>query len=311
MDYGRLLKRTWEVAWGTKWLFAAGLLIILGSWGLGSVVGVAYDPRTAFAQVYADPPSGVSLSDLRAMEPAFTTVYYAFVAICIPVGLVLFAASRIGVGALIAGAGGAEAEPKLPFSEALQTGWNRGGRLLGVALLLSLPGMLIGLLSTLLSNQMGAANPYDPAAAAAMMGQSLLSLSLSCLSFIIGIPLAIWLILSEQAVVREDRKLFEAMGRAWRVFLAHPGQVIVLLLIQYGISIALTLILVIPAVIVFVVSMLVPILIPLLCVAGLVFIVLLLFVSTLTYVYWTLAYTHWLDEERLALPPAEAGTDEA
>jgi hypothetical protein len=241
MDYGHLLKRTWNVAWENKWLFISGVLLVIGYWGLGSIVSLAYDPQAIFAQVYADLPPGVSAAELRAIEPAFTTIFYGVMAICIPVGLVLFAVSRIAVGALIAGASGAERQPKLAFSESWQVGWECAGRLLGVAVLLSLPSMLISLVSVLISNQMGVVDPTDPAAAAMAMGQSLLSLSLSCLSLIIGIPIAIWLFLSEQAVVQENKKMFESMGRAWKVFLAHPGQVLLLLLIQYAITFALAL----------------------------------------------------------------------
>lgn len=305
MDYGHLLKRTWDVAWGNKWLFVSGVLLLIGYWGLGSVVSLAYDPQALFAQAFADLPPGVSADELRAMQPAFATIFYGAMAICIPVGLVLFAVSRIAVGALIAGAGGAERQPKLTFAEAWQVGWERAGRLLGVAVLLSLPTMLISLVSILISNQMGVVDPTDPSAAAMAMGQSLLSLSLSCLSLIIGIPIAIWLFLSEQAVVQENKKMFESMGRAWKVFLAHPGQVLLLLLIQYAISIVLILVVVVPAVIVLFVSLLVPLLLPLLCFAGLAVFVLMLFVDTLTYVLWTLAYGEWMEADQLVLPPAE------
>jgi hypothetical protein len=307
MDYGHLLKRTWNVAWGNKWLFISGVLLVIGYWGLGSIVSLAYDPQAIFAQAYADLPSGVSAAELRAIEPAFTTIFYGVMAICIPVGLVLFAVSRIAVGALIAGASGAERQPKLPFSESWQVGWECAGRLLGVAVLLSLPGMLISLVSVLISNQMGVVDPTDPAAAAMAMGQSLLSLSLSCLSLIIGIPIAIWLFLSEQAVVQENKKMFESMGRAWKVFLAHPGQVLLLLLIQYAITFALALVIIVPAVIVFFVTMLVPLLLPLLCLAGLAVFVLMLFLNTLSYVLWTLAYGIWLEADRPAPTPAEVG----
>ncbi|MEJ2150317.1 MAG: hypothetical protein P8Z40_12670 [Chloroflexota bacterium] len=306
MDYGHLLKRTWDVAWGNKWLFISGAALILGSWGLGGVVSLAYDPQALFAQAYADLPPGVSAAELRAMEPAFTTIFYASMVVCIPVGLVLFAASRIAVGALIAGAGGAERQPKLPFADAWQVGWERAGRLLGVAVLLSLPGLLIGLVSIMLSNQMGMIDPTDPASATMAMGQSLLSLSLSCLSIVVGIPVTIWLLLSEQAVVREDKKLFESMGHAWTVFLAQPGQVLLLILIQYAITIALVLVVVVPAVFVFFISALVPILFPLICLVGLAVLVLGLFVNTLTYVLWTLAYGEWMEDAGPALPPAEA-----
>jgi hypothetical protein len=307
MDYGRLLKRTWDVAWGNKWLFVSGILLVIGSGGLRSIASLAYDPQVFLAQAYADLPSGASAAELRAMEPAFTTIFYGVMAICIPVGLVLFAVSRIAVGALIAGAGGAERQPKLTFAEAWQVGWERAGRLLGVAVLLGLPTLFLGLVSILISNQLRVVDPTDPAAAAMAMGQSLLSLSLSCLILIVSIPITIWLYLSEQAVVQENKKMFESMGHAWKVFLAHPGQVLLLLLIQYAIIFALVLVVMVPAGIALFVSVLVPILLPLLCLVGLVVLVVILLIDTLSYVLWTLAYGVWLEADRPAPTPAEVG----
>jgi hypothetical protein len=73
----------------------------------------------------------------------------------------------------------------------------------------------------------------------------------------------------------------------------------------------MSLIIVVPAVIVFFIAALVPILLPLICLVLVALLVMGLFVNTLTYVYWTLAYGDWLSDDRPALPPTEAGASEA
>jgi hypothetical protein len=293
VNHGRLLDRTWGVAWSRKWMFLAGFATVVGGFGLRSPVGlVVSNPRVVLADVYSYLSPSLTSSEMQAIESNFVAAYYSFMAICIPVGLLVFAASRIAVGAVVAGSG-----QEVTFADALRIGWERGWRLFGVAVLFSVPDLLIRSLNVLFINRVGTPNAADPAAAA-MMRQTMLSLF--CLAVIVGIPLATWLILAEQAIVREGAKLFESMGRALQVFLAHPGQVIVLVLIQYGLGLTVALILAVPLVSFLSVAQQFHILFPLLCVIILVCFVFAVLANTLTYVYWSLAYVDFLAAGRVA-----------
>ena len=293
MDYGGLLKRSWEIIRDNKWLLLIGLILVVGTGGLGGIVSLTSNPRDVLAAATADLPPGLSPAELQTIQSVTMAFYIGALVVCVPVGIVLWGFSRVAAGGLIAGVNQIVEGEAPRFSGAWALGWQKGWRMIGIGLILSLPALLISLASALVSGPAAPVNPQDAAAMTASVGQSLALLSLSCLSLLVSIPLGIWQLLSEQACIQENTNVFESLGRAWRVFLENPGQVVVLMLIQFGIGLATGLVVGVPTVLLVFGAMLMPFLLSLLCCL----VPLILAVGTLTstyfYTLWTLAWREW------------------
>ena len=105
MDYGKLLNRTWELVWESKFLIILGVLAALSS-GLGSSTSSSINFRIGTGSqnlgLGAPPPGAVS-------EPTIPIWFALFlVGLGLIVAFVLWVISTLARGGLIAGAAAAD-----------------------------------------------------------------------------------------------------------------------------------------------------------------------------------------------------------
>jgi hypothetical protein len=153
MDIERLFRRAWEIVWNYKWLILLGVLVVIGTSGFGNPGG---NRGAQFDQDGDDsePRETDGMPDPGELNPqeffeGMDENVRTFAAIAIPLiiaicGLValclvaLWAIGRIASGALIAGVDQIEGLEPQP-GQAWSAGWNRGWRLIGIDLIVTLP----------------------------------------------------------------------------------------------------------------------------------------------------------------------------
>jgi hypothetical protein len=294
MDYGQLLKRTWNVVWTHKFLILLGVLVALSSVGSSSGINAStqWNARQVPQWEYRGPPGGDTfprMPDLRRPGPlAGIPILVALVlgGLALVVGVAVWIVSTIARGGLIAGADAADGGGRLTFGEAFSAGWRRGWTLLGIGLLPAIPG------AVLVASALGAAGIYTGMGALldnAGMGfpRTLLAVVLGglvCIALPASLVLGLLRTFANRACMIEGVGVWDAYKQGGTVLWDHIGSALLLFLIQIGISLALG------------VATLLPNVVLALCCIG--WPILLLaqgaiaaFFSTM----WTLAWRRWTD----------------
>jgi hypothetical protein len=305
MDYGRLLRRAWEIIWQHKFLILLGVLVALSGVSNTSSSGYRFD-RQDFS---FDRPFPRDFEDLPQFEipqapelPGLPrnlglpiavggALLLIIVGIAIVVGLGLWAVSTLARGGLIAGVNAIEGGGASSFGDAFRAGWQNGWRLLGIGLLPAIPGLILFIAGLGLSGVLLAGSQLLGARTLLPAGIGIISIfgMLACIALPFALVLGLIRNFAERACMLEDLGVFAAYRRAWQVLTGNLGEAILLFLIQIGISIALGLLMAMPGLLMALCCVLWPILLALRGAIAAYF-------STL----WTLAWREW------ALPVTEA-----
>lgn len=224
MDYGNLLARAWQITWRNKilWLFgilAGGGISFNGNFGGGG-------RSNNQGPLPPDIQSQLGRGEVLA-------VVLVVACIVIVIALALFVLSIIMRGGLIGGIRLADDNGRVTFGEAWAVGMRYFGRMLGIVLLLVLPGLLVA---------------FVFAFAGALTGglAFICLLPLLCLLIPAFIVLGIIAHFAQFAVVLEDLGVTAAFRRGWEILKANLGNIIVLGLILIVIDFIAGLVLVAP-----------------------------------------------------------------
>lgn len=239
MDYGKLLRRAWEITWRWKILWVLGLLVSLGQGGSNFQMNYSYGSPEEMPDW---------LRDLVMWRPApeLLALLIGLGCLALLVGLALWVVGIIARGGLIAGVWQVEEEGATSFLRSWRVGVRRSWSLLGIAVLTFLPLLIVVLGIFLLAvavavaaGGVGGRRALPPLTGLLCCGGPLLV----CGTILGAIVLAQIRIYAENAAILEGLGWIDAFRRGWQVLRDHLGPTLVIWAIFFGIGIVLVFIL--------------------------------------------------------------------
>jgi hypothetical protein len=286
VDYGKILRRAWDIVWEHKFLILLGVLIALGGTQTASQsINFQIGDRWFEGQLprVPDIPQWRDLPRQWGIPIAVGLLMLGVIIIGVVVGLILRVISLLAQGSLVAAVATIDKVGTSSFGTAFRAGWQKGWRLIAIGFIPALPVLLLllgGLAMGLLL--FGLTRPVQT--------PNIRAMGLAALIFLVpaGILLAIATVLevlrafATRALMLEDLGVFASYRRGWQVLLSNFGEAAVLALIQLGITILIGLLSVFPGALLALCCLLWPIL---LLLRG----AIAAYFSTL----WTLAWRGW------------------
>ncbi len=240
LDLGNIFSRAWKVTWNSKILWLFGIFAGLGSSGSGTNFNFRGGPNVQFPYGGQGFPPEVPgwFNQLINAGPAVIAIGLVVACGFFLLGLLLWVLSLLGQAGLIGGARLADSQGHVTFGEA----WAIARRYLWRMILIHLPILLLGLLIVIIFilfalaffgvAGFGAYSAYsNQNAVPALSGLGLLFLCLVpviCILALAGLALGIWIFFARFAVVLEDLTPMAAFRRAWNVFVANLGPILIL-----------------------------------------------------------------------------------
>ena len=241
MDYGRVLKRAWEITWRWKILWILGFLAALGSGGGGgsssgssSYSGSGDEWGRWFGHTY--------------YGPDFTAGIIALIVglgcLALIIGIAIWVVSVIARGGLIAGVQQVEEEGQTSFGKAWRAGARRFWSLFGISFLTAIPIIILvvaGIVALILwiVPVASTTNPSDAVVAMGILTPILCGGIFCCGLIIVSVILQQIRLYAERAAVMEELGWIEAFVRGWNVLKANLGATIVFWVIFLVIGIVL------------------------------------------------------------------------
>lgn len=232
MDYGRLVSESWRITWNNKFLWVLGFLAALTSVSSSGNSGRTISQRLESGDVSPEMITAVSGAILLLVCIGFV------------LGIVLMLVSLAAQGGLISAVARLDDGEKVTLGEAFGAGTQAIIRLFGVGFLLWLPVILVVVLVTII----GIASAGGFAAAASIAdnperlfaGLGFLAICLVGLCCAL-IPLAIVISVVYEFALRgtmlENLGVTDSIRWGWRVVRNNIAEIIVLLVLFWGIGI--------------------------------------------------------------------------
>lgn len=228
MRLSEILAAAARLIWRHKALWFLGLLVALGAEYGGP--GMPFVPSFGNADL-----SDLSLGDVGAIPAWVWPTVMGFAAVGIGVSLILLFIGLIARGGLIAGVQQIEHGDAVSIGAAWKAGAKRVWRMLGMVLTLYLPVIavvVIGLAAGA-ATFMGAAAWQDttPLQMREMMAAAVPAIaSLSCLAAVYSLVASGFEVLAERAIIIDELTVKDSLRKAWNLFTAHLGQIVVVAL---------------------------------------------------------------------------------
>ena len=217
MDYGEVLKRTWEITWKYKGLWVLGILAACGNGGGGGGGGGGGQASSGIRGDSLGPGelSGIERFFSNIPEETLIILAVALVVLILVLALVALVLGVIGQGGLIAGFNQADQGADVSLAEALGMGTHFFWRLLGIRLLLFAAALIVVILFAIF--------------AVVTLGIGVLCLiPLLCILVPLMILVGVYVTLTTVALVVENLGIFDAFRRAWEVARANIGPLLVM-----------------------------------------------------------------------------------
>jgi len=265
MDYGKLMRRAWEITWRYKFLWVFGIAIAFCRAGGGSGSNFNFSNRNFTGQnnqfgQFMNPANPFSQALERFFSSGLLWLFIGFLIVLVIlfffIGMAVVAYAR---GSIIRSVNLLENGETVNFRLAWEEGKKSFRRLLGMEILINIPGLLVGLAIMVavilliwnLIKSSGMAYGADQSA----IFRSLLTIapafviiicSLACVAFLIQILVAILEVFGSRAIAIEDLPVIAALARGWKLFLANLAPAIILALILFGISLGIGIVIGLP-----------------------------------------------------------------
>lgn len=234
MDYGGILKKTWQITWRNKAWWLLGILASCSGGGRSGGSGGNFSSYNVDQRGM----QGADQAFQRLMEnETFWIILAVAILAVLLLSLLFLALGVIGQGGLIAAFHKADQNSILTLGEAFQHGVGRFWRLLAVQLIIGL-GVFLAVLILLI-----------PGIAATVLSMGLALpclLPLICLLVPVGLALPVYLQFTQMAIVVEGMGVGDSLRRAWEVIRANLGPVVVMALILVLGSLAVQTVLALP-----------------------------------------------------------------
>jgi hypothetical protein len=238
MDYGNILRRSWDIIWNHKFMMVLGFLAALGSGvssggGGGNNSGYTFDGSEfdAFPQV---------TENIGAIIATAGVLILGLICFLFVLGIILWFVRLMAQAGLIDAASRLDAGEKVTFGEAFSAGWRKIWQMVGLNLVLFGVFILIAVVGTIIfagaigASFAGAAGSSDDMAALlGSLGVGFIALfcCLFCVLFVLGIIVSIIYPFAQRAIVLEGMGVIAGVKRGWQVIRENLGEVIILLLI--------------------------------------------------------------------------------
>lgn len=312
MDYGALLKRSWNLIWKHTHLIVLGILVALGNGSAGTSSGgnVSRSLRTTvpsgpsqFPEIPQIPQLPQQPFELPAVPPfrGFALpalslgLILALVAIVVLLGLAVWVVSTIARGGLVHGVDSVEGGGTSSFGKAFGAGWKRGWTLIGIGILPSIPGLVLAVVAIVTALMAFGIYSFSttPGAMTNLTAVGVLSVIVPvvCIAIAAAVVLGVLRTFAERASMLEGLGVWASYKRGYAVLIGNFGEALVLFLIQVVLSFLVGVLLMVPSVLLALCCFLWPLL---LVIQG----AIAAYFSTL----WTLAWRQWT--ARGALPQA-------
>lgn len=238
MDYGNILRRSWDVVWNHKFMWVLGFLAALGRGASGGGGGGGNGGYTFDGNEFEAAPE--ILENLGAIIAAASAIILGLLCFFFVLAIVLWLVRLTAQAGMIDAAAHLDVGGKVTFGEAMSAGWHKLGRMIGLNLVLFgifILAMIVG--GIVLAMGAGAtaagaaASQGDMGALLGGIGAGLVALicCLLCAFLLLGIVVNVLYPFAQRAAVLEDMGVFESIGRGWQVIKDNLGEVIILLLL--------------------------------------------------------------------------------
>ena len=223
MDFGDVLKRSWDITWKNKALWLLGILASCsgGGGGGGSGGGQAGGGFRGYSFESGEFPELERWLE-RIPPETITAIVLALGCLALLVALLAIVLGALGQAGLIAGFDLADAGHPITLSEAFRRGLKNFWKILAIQFIVGVLVLLVGATVALGGGLF----------AVGTLGLGLICLlPLVCLMVPVMFLVGVYVMLAQVAVVVEDLGLLDAFQRGWEIFRAHLGSVIVMALI--------------------------------------------------------------------------------
>lgn len=242
MDYGNLLKRSWDIVWGNKFMLLLGFLAALGSSGVGGGGG-----NSNFGMNGSDFPG--SAGQIEAFWLQYAALIIGAACFFFLLGIVLWVVGLTAQGGLISAAARLDAGETMTFRQAFADGWAKIGRLVGLNLVLFLPLIVVVLVvGVVIAGALGLSiftmaemADQDPTAVLGSLGVMFFAIcGLLCLVVPVGIILSAIAAFGQRGIVLQDLGVMDSIRHGWHIFKSNLGEIIILAVIFVVIGIVVS-----------------------------------------------------------------------
>jgi hypothetical protein len=258
MDWGYLLRRSWEIIWNNKFMFLLGFLAALGAGGGGNgggrMPGFSFDQSDFEALPFQTP--GPAIAQLARFWEQFGVLIMLAACLAIILGVFFWLVRLTAQGGLIGAAARLDAGETVTFRQAWGIGFSKLGRLLGINVLMYGIFFVLGVVAAALIFTTAGAGMMQAMRGNVGESEALfggLGLALACLGLFGCLLLPLLLVVSviypfaQRAAILEDRGVMDSIRRGWGIVRVNLGDVVILVVlfivigILYGFAAALVL----------------------------------------------------------------------
>jgi hypothetical protein len=233
MDYGKLFRRGWEIAWQNKYLFILGFLAALGG-GSGGSSGSNFNFSMP-GPSGTDPFPSDSFNEFTTFWGDYGGLVVGLVCFFFILGIVFWLVRLAAQGGLIESVDRIEAGEKMSFGSAFSAGVARIWSLVGLNLLLNLPFIIVGLLfaglgasfvvTAVNNGDIGASSPPE------FLGLFFACLGLfACILVPLGILVTIIQPFAQRGLMLKQLGVVASVRHGWQVVRDNVGDVILLVI---------------------------------------------------------------------------------
>jgi hypothetical protein len=223
MDYGEVLRRSWQITWKYKGLWVLGILSSCSGGG-GGGGGGANGQASGFRGYQTGGQEFPQLQHFFNSIAPQTWILIGIVVLLLVlvIGLIFLVLGVIGDGGLIGAFNVADSGGQTGLGQAFRMGTTYFWKLLGVRILFWIIGLVVGLVVAVAVILVTIGT----------FGIGLLCLlPLLCLLIPAGLVVGVYVMLTQIALVIENLGVLDAFRRAWEVLKANLGPIIVMGLI--------------------------------------------------------------------------------
>ena len=236
MDFGNLLKRSWDIVWNNKFMFVLGFLAALGSGGTGG--GGGGSGRYNFGP--GDVPSE-AIEQMRQFWAQYGALVIGLICAGIIIAVILWLVRLTAQTGMIEAVSRIEAGEKVTFGEAFSAGTAKLGRMVGVNAVMYGPFTLFGVLmgglalafvGAAIGSEISGASSVDVEALFGGFGVlGILFACLACLLVPLGIFVSAIYPFAQRGAVLQDLSVVDSIRHGWQVVKANASDVILLILL--------------------------------------------------------------------------------
>ncbi|HEY3289847.1 MAG TPA: hypothetical protein VGK87_06945 [Anaerolineae bacterium] len=252
MDFGGIINRAFKITWKYKILWILGFLAALGSGGSGGSFNFNFGSNSTFNPNTGQMPPWMQ-EIARHPEPLLA-IAGVLACLFIIIGIVFGIIGIIARGGLIAGVQQIETESNTTFGSAWKSGASRFWPMLGLSLLVALPIILLvivligagafafgGIIAAAATSNRSGANNSAGLGGLLAAGISIFC-CLLCVAVIYGLIAEALTTFGERYIMIEKLGVMASLSKAWSLFKANLGNIILMALLMGVISVVFGLI---------------------------------------------------------------------